>query len=122
MSSVGEMELVAMPGTDDMHVVLIVCLAKENAAFADKIDDLRHPQPLARRTSLMRTKITIGVVFVRMSDDADLDVSNQHQAYTAFRNFTVFTNAYFRHNELRSFYTCRRYYGTLWFRSIGIRS
>src|SRR5262245_34459371 len=47
MSAVGQMKLVAVPGTHDVHVVVVVSLAEKDAAFADQIDDLGHLNALA---------------------------------------------------------------------------
>ena len=67
------MELVAVPRADDVHVVLVEGLAEIDAVLADQVDHLRHTQPLAGRSALVRAEIAIGVVFSGVADDADLD-------------------------------------------------
>src|SRR5947199_1828443 len=57
MRPIGEMKFVTVPRTNDVHVGFIISLPEENAALPDLIHDLRHLQPFAGRTALMRAKV-----------------------------------------------------------------
>src|SRR5262249_48623971 len=54
MDAVGQMELIAMPRTDDVHVVAVEGLAVIHAVLVDQLLDLRHHQALAGRSALVR--------------------------------------------------------------------
>src|ERR1700733_7251696 len=60
VATVRKMKFIAMPRANDMHVVLVIALAAIDAFVVDQLDDLRHAHALARRTTLVRTKVTIG--------------------------------------------------------------
>src|SRR6267154_6513857 len=89
MNAVGEMKLVAVPRTDDVHVVAVEGLAVVDAVLVDELLHLRHHQALAGGTALVRAVIAIGVVLSAVTDDADLDLVGAHDPHPAFRHVAV---------------------------------
>jgi hypothetical protein len=65
-----EVIFVAMPGTYDVHVILIEALSHEETCIVDHILDLRHANAFACRTALMRAQIAIGEVLASVEENA----------------------------------------------------
>src|SRR5690242_19030201 len=93
-----EMELIGVPGADDMHVVAVVILAEEGSVGRDDVDDLRHSEALADRAALMRAVVAIGVIFTALADHADLDLAGGDDAHPAIGDLAVFADQYFSHS------------------------
>src|SRR4051812_23106861 len=54
-----QMELVAVPGADDMRIVIIEGLPTEAPLLVDPIPNSRDPDSLACRATLMRAEVAI---------------------------------------------------------------
>src|SRR5579862_286630 len=91
------MELVRVPGTDNVHVVAIIVLVQKGPVGRDDIEHRRHPDALAYRTALMRTEIAIGVIFAAMPDDADLDRAGRDDPHAPFNDLAILANQHFSH-------------------------
>src|SRR5215468_2192092 len=68
MASVRQMKLIAVPGTDEVHVVLVEALAEIGATLSDQVDHLRQLEALADRAALMRAEVAVGVVAAPVAD------------------------------------------------------
>src|SRR4051794_20391868 len=109
VTAIRQMELISVPRADDVHVILIESLAEIAAVLADQIDHLRHAQPLARRSALMRAQIAIGVIFSGVMDDADLDRPGLDHPHAAVGNLAFLANQYLSHLLARPFYIAASY-------------
>src|ERR1041384_456434 len=97
MAAVAEVKFVAVPGADDVHVVLVEGLTEMHATLADLVDHLRHTKPLASWAALVRAQVAVGVIPITMADDADLLPADRDQPHAAFGDLAVFTDQNFRH-------------------------
>ena len=95
--AVRQVELVAVPGTDDVHVGLVEGLAVEDAVLVDQFLHLRHAQALAGRAALVRAVVAVGVVLAAVADDADLDLAGMHDPHPALGDIAVAANQHFGH-------------------------
>src|SRR5207244_8913194 len=84
-----EMELVAVPGTDDVHVVAVEGLAVVDAVLVDQLLDLRHHQAFAGGAALVRAIVAVGVVLSAVADDADLNLVGAHDPHPALRDLAL---------------------------------
>jgi hypothetical protein len=63
---------IAMPRADYVDVVLVESLADKQACVVDDVLNLRQPQTLADRSSLVGALVAIGYIPSAMHDDTDL--------------------------------------------------
>src|SRR5579862_4734405 len=63
----------AVPGADDVRLVIVVGLAEERFIGAEQVDDLVADDALAGRPALVGAMIAVGVEGPGVAVDADLD-------------------------------------------------
>src|SRR5262245_659014 len=69
--AIRQVELVAVPGTHDVHVRVVEGLAVIDAVLVDKLLHLRHAQAFAGGPALVRAMVTVGIVLPAVTDHAN---------------------------------------------------
>jgi hypothetical protein len=92
MGPIREVELIPVPGTDDMHVDFVVALTQVHAARTDFVDDLGHSHALAGWATLMWTIVSVGIELALVADDPDLQFSDVHDAGAAVLELFALAN------------------------------
>src|SRR3954470_7244226 len=95
--AVRQVELIAVPRTDDVHVGFVEGLAVEDAVLVDEFFHLRHAQALAGRAALVRAIVPVGVILALVADDPDLEFAGPHDAHPALGHFAVPAHQHFGH-------------------------
>src|SRR4051812_12391148 len=81
----------AMPGADDVRLVMIVGLAEERLVRTEHIEDLAPDDTLAGRAALMQAIIPVSVIGAIMSIDADFEFILVNNADIAVLHLDVLT-------------------------------
>src|SRR5882757_4808705 len=92
-----ELVLPAVPGADDMRLVLVVGLAEIALVRAVELDHLVPDQALAGRAALMQAMIAVGVVGAAVPVDPDLDPVLADDADIAILHFDFIADKNLRH-------------------------
>src|SRR5215472_8662269 len=96
----GELVFPAVPGADDVRLVLVVGLAEERFVGAEQVDDLVADDALAGRPALMGALIAVGVEGAGMPVDADLGAVLADDANVTVFHLKLITDENLRHARL----------------------
>src|SRR6185503_12830375 len=84
-----ELVFPAVPGTDDVRIVIIVSLGHERLVRCIDVDDLAPDDALAGRATLVQAMVAVGVESAVVAIDPDLDPVLADNADVAVLHFDV---------------------------------